>query len=614
MLINLVAIHPYPSPQSVPLANAFLKSIALNAAFDISLTNFFIGQNSAESAVILAAAAPRAIGFSMYLWNRAACLDIADEVRRILPSVLIFAGGPEVTADPGGVLRDGILDFVITGEGETPFAALCANLTAGKELSGIPGIILSGEAPHATPQPIVNLDMIPSPYLTGILDTRCYPGILWQLSRGCGFSCDFCFDSRDNHGVRRFSLERIEAELRHFAATGVSQIFVLDSTFNQDVKRAKSILRMIRKIAPNIHFHFEVRSEFIDREMANLFSRITCSLQIGLQSADPVVLKQVGRSFQQDDFTRRVGFLNESGAVFGFDLIYGLPGDTLKGFCSSMDYALSLYPNHLDIFPLSVLPGTRLASRAADYGMQWKMTPPYALLSSDSFDATDMATAAQLAGACDVFFTRGKAVAWFSAVMNVLTLKPSKFMLMFGEWLTASKGAEINEADFNDTDIWEMQRIFLQHLFSSKTLRRFLPLVLDLVDYHHHYAAALLAPPPSPVRVHTSKFKLSETQFCLSPSAQLARFHYEILDILDSGAPDIRWMYERLSAIGSYAVIYPNKGIVCTESLDESFFTLLEQMDGKPITEKLLHKTGITPDDTHDFLMFALQQGIILTV
>jgi hypothetical protein len=45
--------------------------------------------------------------------------------------------------------------------------------------------------------------------------------------------------------VRRFSLDRLEAELRHFAATGVSQVFVLDSTFNQDARRAKAILRLI---------------------------------------------------------------------------------------------------------------------------------------------------------------------------------------------------------------------------------------------------------------------------------------------------------------------------------------------------------------------------------
>ena len=75
-----------------------------------------------------------------------------------------------------------------------------------------------------------------------------------------------------------------------------------------------------------------MRSEFIDAEMARLFARLNCSLQIGLQSADPRVHKEVRRIFSPSDFMAKVALLNEAGAIFGFDLIYGLPGDTLRGF------------------------------------------------------------------------------------------------------------------------------------------------------------------------------------------------------------------------------------------------------------------------------------------
>jgi len=614
VLIKLVAIHPCPSPQAVPLANAFLKSIIRETSIEVSLFDFFIGQESEEAATLLAAAEPSAIGFSMYVWNRAACLEIAAALRKILPEVLIFAGGPEATADPDGVLREGTLDFVIAGEGEGPFASFCKHLLAGSERPEIPGLIRNGDPVRTPVLPASNLDTIPSPYLNGVLDCNSYDGILWQLSRGCSFACDFCFDARGNSGVRRFSLERIEAELRHFASKGVSQVFVLDSTFNQDVKRAKSILRLIRKIAPQIHFHFEVRSEFIDREMAELFAQITCSLQIGLQSANPLVLKQVGRSFDRVDFSRRVGLLNDSGAVFGFDLIYGLPGDTLDSFCNSLNYALSLYPNHIDIFPLAILPGTRLAARGAEQGLSWENRPPYTLLASGSFSSEDMANAGALARACDIFFTRGKAVAWFNAVTKAVNLKPAMFLKAFAEWLDNCKGPNISESDLSDNDIWEMQRIFLRQLFKARNLERFLPVVLDLVDYHHHYAVALLAPQPRRIKVQKSAAGIQNSIFRLAPSTQLADFHYEIQDILDSGAPDIAWMHKHLAAVGSHAVIYPNNNLVCTESLDASFYSILENLDGKTATGTVLHKLGLTIADTLDFLVFAQQQGIIVSI
>jgi radical SAM superfamily enzyme YgiQ (UPF0313 family) len=610
--IALVSLHPAPSPQAVPLANAFLKGFAAQADLEIELVEFFAGDDTHGCADRLAESLPAAIGFSLYLWNRAACLEIAAEVRRRLPEALLFAGGPEVTADPRGVLDGSPLDLVIVGEGEAPFAALCARLADNQTLEGTPGILLRGTAtPFSPSPPLTDLDAIPSPYLGGILDCGRYPGILWQLSRGCGFSCDFCFDSRGQHGVRRFSLERIESELRHFAKGGVSQVFVLDSTFNQDLKRAKAILRLIGRIASGIHFHFEVRSEFIDPELARLFARITCSLQIGLQSSDSRVLQGVGRSFRADDFVARINLLNQSGAVFGFDLIYGLPGDTLAGFRHSLDFALALYPNHLDIFPLAVLPGTPLADRSTAIGLRHLPHPPYTLLSSPTFTADDMTVARRLATACDIFYTRGKAVAWFNEVAKALKVSPGGFLQQFSEWLLTEKGAQISETDLGDQEVWQIQRNFLGSMFGRPGFKRLLPVVLDLVDYHYHYAAALLTPPErSPGRM-ADKGRILQTPLRLAGSVRLAEFHYEILEILDAGVPDIRRLTDALAPAGSFAAIYPGSDGVCTESLAQPYFHLLKRLDGGDRAGAIAAGLGLQADETRRFLLFALKEGIV---
>ena len=611
MLINLVSIHPYPSPQSIPLANAFLKAYAIKSTISISLVDFFIGDDAATCAAQLTSSLPTAIGFSMYLWNRDLCCDIADELRRIYPAAKLFCGGPEITADPESVTRMGVFDFVIVGEGEKPFSSLCQTLAVGGDYSQIPGVRLPVSATPPPLAPIINLDSIPSPYLTGVIDTNTTPGILWQLSRGCSFTCDFCFDSRGVHGVRRFSLERVESELRHFASTGVSQIFVLDSTFNQDPKRAKKILRMIKKIAPDIHFHFEIRNEFIDREMADLFAQIACSLQIGLQSADRAVLKQVGRSFNKADFTAKVGLLNECGAVFGFDLIFGLPDDTLAGFQNTLDYALSLYPNHLDIFPLAILPGTTLATRGNALHMKWKSTPPYLVESTGSFTTEDMSTAANLATACDIFYTRGTAVAWFNAVIRVLGLKPSDLLHTFSLWLVKQRGGNTKESDYSDEEVWELQKLFLEHMFNSKIYRRFLPLVIDLACYHHQYAAVLLAPVDEEHKKDSVSLNLSATSFKLSPSAKIVHFNYDIEQVLDYGEPQIIWMYEHLQQVGSQAVLYNHFGQICTESLAAPYISILEHIRDRSAKDSVF-ETSLNEIEINQFIEFALQEGIIM--
>ena len=611
MFINLVSIHPYPSPQSIPLANAFLKAYALKSAVSINLIDFFLGADSETCAKSSAKHHPKAIGFSMYVWNRDLICSIASELRRNQPDIKLFCGGPEVTADPESIMNLRIFDFAVIGEGEVPFFSLCQALTEGGEYSNIPGIVTPATTVLPPPPPVAHLDSIPSPYLTGVIDTHANPGLLWQLSRGCSFSCDFCFDSRGIHGVRQFSLERLESELIHFAANGVSQIFVLDSTFNLDQKRAKKILRMIKNTAPEIHFHFEVRNEFIDREMAQLFAQIPCSLQIGLQSADRDVLKLVGRSFNKADFTSKVGLLNESGAVFGFDLIYGLPGDTLDGFRNTLNYALSLYPNHLDIFPLAVLPGTRLASRGTALNMIWGTTPPYLLEATDCFSATDMSAASKLASACDIFYTRGKAVAWFNSVVAVLGLKPTDLLQKFSQWLTENGGCCTKESDFSDDQVGEMQLHFLRTLFNHKKVKRFLPIVLDISLYHHLYAAVLLAPETKKHQISKGPSELETSSYRLSPSSRIAHFSYDIEELLGCGEPRIEWMYNHLKQTGSQAVIYSRNGEVCTELLASPYILMLEQIrDGSEST--ICPETGLSKDEAIQFLDFALMEGIIV--
>lgn len=621
MRVVLAAIHTCPSPQAVPLANAFLKAYLcadeeLSASISVSLADYFLNQSAEECAAGILTENPDAVGLSMYVWNRVLCMEIAAVLRSRKPELTIFAGGPEATADAVGVLSDSCFDFVIIGEGEATFREAVAHLNAGTSLAGTTGVASyrAGVFEHIPRKPLELLDVLPSPYLEGLLPLNDQCGVLWQLSRGCDFACDFCFDHKGGAGVRRFSLARIAEELKLFARSRVTQVFVLDSTFNQDMKRAKEILRLIKKTAPHIHFHFEVRSEFIDVELARLFAQITCSLQIGLQSADPLIQRKVGRIFNPADFSDKVALLNDAGAVFGFDLIYGLPGDTRKGFSASLDFALRLYPNHLDIFPLAVLPGTRLFSRANDFGLRYLHEPPYTVLCSPTFSKEEMLVATGLAAACDIFYSRGKAVAWFNPVLAPLKMRPAAFLDEFRLWLAEKEGEGISEEQLSDVRIWQLQRDFLQGIFAEKKKIKLLPAVLDLIDYHYYYAVALLSPAPElPTDRDLERMDLLDGQLVLSESAIIAQFNYEIYDLLASGDIDLRGFTDCFVADGSFAVIYPRGDEVFTESLIEPYYRLLCGLTGMHSAREISAEIGLPFEEAASFLEFAVAEGIVVS-
>ncbi|TFG62038.1 MAG: radical SAM protein, partial [Spirochaetales bacterium] len=385
--------------------------------------------------------------------------------------------------------KTGLFDFVFRGEAEETLAALLSLLVeggsrAGNAVSGalsvpVAGVIAAdswktGNGRIPEPAFVENLDSLSSPFLDGTLNLPSYGGLLWELSRGCPFGCHFCYESRGKLGVRVFSLERLERELEVFAGAGVAQVYVLDPTFNVNGKRAKNILELIRRKAPSIHFTFEARSEYLDPELAALFSSVSCSVQIGLQSAHPEVLVHVGRNMDRDDFYEKVLLLHEAEVVYGFDLMYGLPGDSLDGFCESLDFALEMRPNHLDIFPLAVLPGTRLAEEASDFGLVWIPGPPYTVLSTPSMNSSDMNEAQKIAEACEQLYNKGGAVAWFSMVTEALSLRPSGLIMEFSAWSGTHRAS-----------LFESLRSFVQSLFDRAGKKAQGRVAADIISYFH---------------------------------------------------------------------------------------------------------------------------------
>ena len=62
---------------------------------------------------------------------------------------------------------------------------------------------------------------------------------------------------------------------------------------------------------------------------------------------------------------------------------------------------------------------------------------------------------------------------------------------------------------------------------------------------------------------------LAAAPLVLAGSARLATFHYEILEILDAGAPDLRQFAASFSPTGSFAVIYPHDGEIFDAAFPE---------------------------------------------
>ncbi len=613
----LVSLHVRRSAQAIPLAAGCLKAnLPENLRHSSQLLNLYASQSDAEIVQAILTTQSQVIAFSLYLWNRTTILRICCQLRLRQPELILLAGGPEASADSRQVIIEGCLDGVICGEGELAFAQLLEQLAKGQTPAGIAGFKTADDE-HQQPASAVcpNLASLPSPWLQGDLPLTEGAGVLWEVARGCHFNCAFCYDAKGHQGVRPLPFERLQAELELFVASGVSQVWVLDSTFNAPPERGKQLLLLLAETAPQIHFHLEAKADFLDSETAELLSQLSCSVQIGLQAAAPKILKPLQRSFKAEQMEAALAHLAHFGVTFGLDLIYGLPGDNHAGFCRSLDFALQQQPNQVDIFPLAILPGTELYHQQGQFGLRAASHPPYLIEENRSYPAEQLQLSRQLALATDIFYNRGRAVGYFLQLCEALGQSPAGLLGRFADWLASNKridAAELASAEnWQPTEILPRQQAFITAELQAAGLSKLQPLCADLLNYHYCCAETLLAG-DCPPATGSSPGKLRQQRWQLHPAVRLQAFQHNLEELEAYGGYPLKKLLKQLRPAANQVIFFQRDGELLCEALQDDFATLLLAAQQPRTGAQLLQK--LPPGAGDEYLEFAVAEGLLQQV
>jgi hypothetical protein len=322
----------------------------------------------------IAARAPDTVAFSLYCWNSERSVYLAGRLREVLPDVQIAGGGPEVTADNGWLIRLGGFDRLFQGEGEPSMESLLSRPGSRKPLGGRRTKLISA-TPSGTPSSWVE------PYSAGYLNASRGDPVLVETVRGCSSSCSYCAYRRSHPHPRIVPAAEVIRILRTLKEAGASEAVFLDPTFNA----RPDLPRLLEGLAGiGIPCFGEVRGEWITPALADGFASAGFgSVEIGLQSMDPEVLRRSGRSGDPAAVLRGAALLRNAGVKPVLDLILGLPGDTPAGAvrAASALKEAGLHEN-VQVFYLALLPGTEASLMKAPGRMA---LPPYY-----RFDGQDM--------------------------------------------------------------------------------------------------------------------------------------------------------------------------------------------------------------------------------
>jgi radical SAM superfamily enzyme YgiQ (UPF0313 family) len=305
---------------------------------------------------------PEWIGISSptSLFNKA--LDISRYIKDNFPSTKIVLGGVHPTVCPEEALQHQFVDYVIRGEGE--FALL--ELLQGKEISKINGLSYKKEEKiihNPKRELIANLDELPFParHLFDLKRYSWYPEISLISSRGCPFTCYYCFNGVFGRKFRARSAENIVKEMEQInKQDNIKDFYFYDDTFTLDKKRVLEFCELLVSKNNNFSWRCCSRIDTLDLERIQAMKKAGCTqIHFGIETGNPILIKKI-KNINLEQAKSIIKMVQENGLKTRCYFMIGHPWDTEDTIKQTIKFAKELDADSTQFSITTPFPQTEL--------------------------------------------------------------------------------------------------------------------------------------------------------------------------------------------------------------------------------------------------------------
>lgn len=376
---------------------------------------------------------PAVFLYSNYIWSSERNLAVSRNVKAANPASVMIHGGPNVPKyerDVAAFFRDNPhVDVAVHGEGEVATAEILDKLRGAispgvppelSVLADVPGITYrDGDSLVRTGdrERLTDLDVIPSPYLTGLFDAYAegwrkvaerggtgvdgwsylLPVVVLETNRGCPYGCTFCdWGSATMSRIRKFSLERINAELGWCAENKVDTVGLADANFGI-LERDVDITRRVTELKSTVGFPQQFGTNYAKNTVKHLRQIVELLTEadilsfglLSLQSMDARTLDTINRSnIKLEKYEDLASEFRQAKLPLYVDLMVGLPGQTVQSFTNDLQECADREV-HGKVFQTQLLVNSPM--NAPDYREQFGIVnkPGELVIRSASFTTED---------------------------------------------------------------------------------------------------------------------------------------------------------------------------------------------------------------------------------
>jgi len=307
----------------------------------------------------------------------------ADIIKEINSNAVIIAGGSAAMSVPELLLQNSKVDVVCAGEGEKVIIDLLEELKSNKleDLKHVKGfyykvndqILFSGK-----PEMLSDLDLESDIPAYDLLPMEIYLSnpiigfgrdIDFISSRGCPFSCTFCYQPWGSY-FRAHSVDLIIDTLKYLKKNyGIDFVSFQDDEFMTQKSRVYEFCEQVRKQIPDLLWSCTGRVNLVKDDIVSVMRNAGCvSISYGFESGSPRMLKSMNKIATVDQLENVVKINRKYGMMLPVSFIIGMPGED-NGSCSeTVEFCIRNEIPLKSIMFATPYPGTQLFEFAVSSG------------------------------------------------------------------------------------------------------------------------------------------------------------------------------------------------------------------------------------------------------
>jgi anaerobic magnesium-protoporphyrin IX monomethyl ester cyclase len=356
------------------LPTAYLAAMLEKLGYEVRIIDAFAHRYSlAEVVREILRFKPDVLCYNLITENCLNTINWISEIKKAI-SVPVIVGGLHMTIYPEETLTHGAIDFGVTGEGwKTLPRLLQAIENKENNYSGIKGICYREEGKFirtSEREDTIRLEEVPFParhllpnekYTT--IMTKEWPITVMISALGCPFRCAYCDVPIGRYQCR--SAEHVVAEMEECVKKyGIREIWFQDESFTINEKRVYKICDLIRRRGIKVRWSIRTRADLVSREMLMEMARSGCKkIHYGIESADLDILKALNRNISLENIREAIHWTKEAGIMrLGFYMI-GLPGETEESIRKTIQLAIELDCEYIQVNKLIPCPPSPLYER-----------------------------------------------------------------------------------------------------------------------------------------------------------------------------------------------------------------------------------------------------------